>query len=276
MIVTVFDDFDLQKIADSGQCFRCRNFDGIYRFITGGHVIYLKPVTAGDYDVSCTYDEWENIWIPYFDLERNYQEIRGSVRADGFMEKAAEAGRGIRILRQEPWEMLASFIISQRKSIPAIKKAIESMARLCGKALHTQYEDIPVFPSAKELCSVSDAALADCGLGYRIPYIKDAAAKMNDNPEALKEWALLEDSALLEKLKTIHGVGDKVANCVMLFAYGRMSSVPVDTWINKVITEQYQNRNPFLAYGAHAGIMQQYTFYYMQQHKGGSRAGKLR
>ncbi|MCI8549505.1 MAG: DNA-3-methyladenine glycosylase 2 family protein [Lachnospiraceae bacterium] len=276
MIVTIVDDFDLQKIADSGQCFRCRNFDGIYRFITGGHVIYLKPGTAGSYDVSCTCDEWKNIWIPYFDLERNYQEVRNSVRADGFMEKAAEAGRGIRILRQEPWEMLASFIISQRKSIPAIKKAIESLATLCGKALHTQYEDIHSFPSAEELCNVSDAALADCGLGYRVPYIKDAAARIKDNPAALKEWALLEDSTLLERLKTIHGVGDKVANCVMLFAYGRMASVPVDTWINKVITERYQSRNPFPAYGVHAGIMQQYTFYYMQQHKGGDKAGKLR
>lgn len=267
MIVTIYDDFDLQKIADSGQCFRCREMNGAYRFITGKNVLYLKPVSAGRYDASCTSEEWEGIWIPYFDLGRDYCSIRRSVKPDGFMEKAADYGAGLRILRQDTWETLVSFIISQRKSIPAIKKSIEALARLCGEVIHTEYEDIHIFPTAPALAEASEKELADCGLGYRVPYIKDAAAAAARKDIVLEDWASLDDLALLSVLKTVSGVGDKVASCVMLFACGRTASVPVDTWINKIITEKYGGQNPFLMYGDNAGIMQQYAFYYIQRHK---------
>ncbi len=267
MIVTISDDFDLQKIADSGQCFRCSESGGIYRFITGKNILYIKQKAAFEYEVSCTFDVWEKVWIPYFDLKRNYQCIRSSVEPDGFMENAAETGCGIRILRQEPWEMLVSFIISQRKNIPAIKKSIEALAQLYGEPIQSEGEVLNAFPTADALFHGDDSALAGCGLGYRLPYIKDAAARVHQNPSLLQDWATLDDLSLLSMLKTVKGVGDKVANCIMLFAYGRMASAPVDTWINKVIADQYHGRNPFPMYGNNAGIMQQYVFYYMQQNK---------
>ncbi len=267
MIVTIPDDFDLQKISDSGQCFRCRQIHDAYRFITGRNVIYIKPKTAVQYHVSCTLKEWEEIWIPYFDLTRDYQSTRNGIDPDGFMEKAADFGKGIRILRQDAWETLISFIISQRKSIPAIKRAIEALAESHGEIIHTEYEDIHAFPTASILSQATDASLASCGLGYRIPYVKHAAAAIAGNHMLLKDWDALDDPSLLSMLKTIHGVGDKVASCVMLFAYGRMSSAPVDTWISKIIEEKYAGRNPFPSYQDHAGIMQQYAFYYIQNHK---------
>jgi len=267
MIITISDDFDLQKIAYSGQCFRCALINGMYRFITDNAVIYLKQLSETKYDASCTPGEWEQIWSPYFDIARDYRQIRKSAAPDGFMEKAAESGKGIRILRQNRWETLVSFIISQRKSIPAIRKSIEALCKLCGDPIHAGQEELYAFPSPCALLQASDSDLSDCGLGYRLPYIKDAAAALARNSALLDEWAVFDDMALLSSLKTIRGVGDKIANCVMLFAYGRTASVPIDTWINKIITEKYNGQNPFLKYGADAGIMQQYAFYYILQNK---------
>ncbi len=269
MRVTIFDDFDLQKIMDSGQCFRCKSLNGIYRFITGSEVIYIQPRSKSEYNVSCTADEWERIWIPYFDLEQNYESIRSKAESgtDSFMAKAAKAGAGIRILRQDPWETLISFIISQRKSIPAIKKSIETLADSFGKVIHTEHETISLFPTAAALYAAGSVALSDCSLGYRTPYVHAAAAQINANPSLLDDWAALDDPSLLAMLKTIKGVGEKVANCIMLFAYGRTSCAPVDTWISKVIDKEYDGANPFPQYERTAGIMQQYVFYYTLKHK---------
>ncbi len=265
MKITISDDFDLQKIADSGQCFRCRALGDTYRFITGRNIIYIKPETENTFDVSCSAQAWEDVWIPYFDLGRDYQSIRRAALSDDFMTKAVNAGTGIRILRQDPWEMLVSFIISQRKSIPAIRKSIEALSAAFGEKLYTEYEDVSLFPSARSLCDAGLPALAGCGLGYRTPYVQDAASLVSSNAGLLESWAALGDETLRATLKTIKGVGDKVANCVMLFGYGRISSVPIDTWINKMINEEYGGANPFPQYGEYAGIMQQYAFYYMKQ-----------
>lgn len=267
MTVTITDDFDLHKIAFSGQCFRCREAEGKYRFITGKNVVYLQKRGQTAYDVSCSPEEWERVWIPYFDLRRDYRSIRESSQADTFLARASESGQGIRILRQDAWETLISFIISQRKSIPAIKKSIEALARSYGECLHTDYEELYTFPTAEAL-SVADAGgLSACGLGYRVPYVMDAASRIHNDAALLDFWSSLDDNGLRSSLKTILGVGDKVANCVMLFAYGRTSSVPIDTWISRVITDEYGGADPFLGYGDNAGIMQQYAFYYMQERK---------
>ncbi len=267
MIVTLTDDFDPNKILNSGQCFRCRQIGEMYRFMTGNHVIYIRAESATKYDVSCGPAEWEKIWIPYFDLGKNYRSIRHAINPDGFMKEAVSAGKGIRILRQDAWETLISFIISQRKSIPAIRTCIEALARLGRETIHTEYETVYAFPTASVLADISDRCFYDCGLGYRVPYVKNAVATFSRNKMLLQDWANLDDMSLLSMLKTIHGVGDKVANCVMLFAYGRTACVPIDTWIARIITEKYGGQNPFPGYGANAGIMQQYAFYYIQQHR---------
>ena len=268
MIITICDAFDLQKIADSGQCFRCRQLDdGRFRFITGTEVIYLKQIAAETYDVSCSPDAWDGIWTNYFDLSCQYGEACKRVAHDAFLSRAAAEGSGIRILRQDPWETLISFIISQRKRIPAIQKSVEALARLCGEPIQTPFETVYSFPAPAALCAQSDQALSAAGLGYRLPYVRDAAEKVSQNAVLLEHWSHLEDNALFAQLKTIRGVGDKVANCVMLFAYGRTSRVPVDTWIEKIIQEEYDGNNIFLTYGVHAGILQQYAFYYAQHHR---------
>ena len=117
------------------------------------------------------------------------------------------------------------------------------------------------FPGPEDLLGAGERGLRACGAGYRAPYLLDAARRVADGRTDLAAMAALPDDALLERLQTIHGVGVKVASCVMLFGYHRLASAPVDVWIRRVIDEDYGGRSPFPAYGAHAGIFQQYLFY---------------
>ncbi len=268
MLITINDDFDMKKIADSGQCFRCRDMDGTYRFMTGGNVVYLKKISDTKYDASCSLGEWESLWTPYFDLDRNYGQIReNAFKSDHFISCAAEYGRGVRILRQDPWETLVTFIISQRKSIPAIKKAVEALSASCGESMDTGRELLYSFPTPEAVVAAGEQTLAACGLGYRISYVADAAAKVAEGVMDLKKLADTDSETMAETLKSIRGVGDKVAGCIMLFAYGRTACVPVDTWIKKIIAEKYAGKNVFLDFGENGGIAQQYAFYYILNHK---------
>ncbi len=267
MIVEITDDLDLQKIAESGQCFRCRETGSGYRFVTARSVLFIRQMDEVTYSVSCSEAEWKALWVPYFDLDRSYSKIRSTVTQDDFLGKAAAEGRGVRILRQDPWEVLISFIISQRKSIPAIKRSIERLCDQYGGHSDLLPEDVRLFPGPRALCSAGREGLSSCGLGYRVPYIQDAAARVYDGSLDLEALRELDDDLLLAALKSVKGVGDKVANCVMLFAYGRTSSVPIDTWIKRLIQDRYGGIDPFPRYGENAGILQQYAFYYIQKHK---------
>lgn len=266
MQVTIKDDFDLEKIIDSGQCFRGKCLeDGSYRFISGESVIYLRPEDreAGVYTVSCDRESWETTWFPFFDLERCYSEI--AVLESGkheFVDQAIAHGRGVRLLRQDPWEMLLTFIISQRKSIPAIIKSVEALSKKYGHDIVTEQERLKAFPSPEEMKEATAEELAACGLGYRVKYILDAIQKVNSGELNLQAIAELPDHALLEKLQTVMGVGIKVANCIALFAYGRTACVPVDVWIFRAIEKECGGISPFSLYGENAGIIQQYIFYY--------------
>ena len=142
MQVTIKDDFDLEKSIDSGQGFREKCLeDGNYRFISGDSAIYLRPEDreAGVYTVSCDQESWETIWFSFFDLERCYSEIAVSESGKHeFVDQAIAHGRGVRLLRQDPWEMLLTFIISQRKSIPAIIKSVEALSEKYGHDIVTE------------------------------------------------------------------------------------------------------------------------------------------
>lgn len=269
MEIRIPDLFDLQKITDSGQCFRVTpQPDGTYRFITGGQVLYIRKTSEETYQVSCDQDTWEHIWSPYFDLDRNYRDIGRAIPAeDTFLELAAQSGAGIRILRQDPWETLVTFIISQRKSIPAIRSVVELLSERYGTKIQTTAETLYTFPTASQM---RDAWLDDyiaCKAGYRAPYLCDAVQQVLSGNLDLERIASLPDEDLIATLEGVKGVGVKVANCVALFAYGRTACAPVDTWIQKIIQQEYQGQNPFGRYGAAAGIMQQYFFYYAQNHK---------
>ena len=269
MEVPIPDLFDLQKITDSGQCFRVTPLsDGTYRFITGEQVLYIRKTAEELYHVSCDPDIWKQIWIPYFDLGRNYRDVVKAIPAeDVFLNLAAQAGAGIRILHQDPWEMLVTFIISQRKSIPAIRSVVELLCERYGTRIQTPMETLYTFPTAQQMRDVRLEDYIACKAGYRAPYLCDAVQQVLSGNLDLSAIAAFPDKELIAALEGVKGVGIKVANCVALFAYGRTACAPVDTWINKVIRQKYQGHNPFDRYGDAAGIMQQYFFYYAQNHK---------
>lgn len=261
--IEIQDDFDLEKIAACGQCFRARQLDGLFRFVSGDHVVYIQETGNHQFAVSCTSGEWEEIWTPYFDLSRSYCSLYYEEREKhDFVRKAMDCGRGIRILRQDPWEMLITFIISQRKSIPAISKAVEALAEKYGRPVETEYEKVYLFPTPEEMASASVEELQECGLGYRVPYIYDAIQRVVSGRLNLAAIANYSDEALFQELLTVHGVGKKVANCICLFGYGRVSRVPVDVWISRAIDEDCSGEDPFLLFEKNAGIIQQYIFYY--------------
>lgn len=264
MKIYIEDDFDLYKIAYSGQCFRVRELDkNTYRFITGNNTVEItKPSSESsrEFEVSCSRRQWDEVWHDYFDLDTDYSAIRAGISpADKYLKNAADIGAGIRILKQDKFETLISFIISQRKSIPAIKTSVE---RLC-----SLYGSNGFFPNSGSLANAPSSELSSCGLGYRVPYVQNAASCVADGDIDLESIQSCSDEELCNLLKTLNGVGDKVANCVALFAYHRVGRAPIDTWINKIINSEYNGINPFPSYGKYAGIMQQYMFYAAQHMK---------
>lgn len=267
--VTIEDDFDLEKIFSCGQCFRARRLlDGSFRFITGNNILYIANIRGNTYTISCDEETWNNTWIPYFSLETDYRAIRSkSMGLHPFIDQAIDEGYGLRILRQEPWEMLLTFIISQRKSIPAIATCVEQIAEQFGTEIVTPRERIMAFPSPKQMERATLQDLQGCSLGYRSRYVLDAISRVLSGELQLEKLHNLDDAQLVDALLRVKGVGLKVANCVGLFSYGRLSMVPVDVWIKRAISDQCAGCDPFPLYGDVAGVIQQYVFYYEKSHQ---------
>ena len=266
MKIEIFDDFDLKKIADSGQCFRFNECVDGYEIVASSKHLFIKQTGEFEYELDCEADDYEDFWKKYFDLDLNYKEIRGRIdkEDDSYLYCAAEYGKGIRILRQDPWEMLISFIISQRKNIPAIKASIEKLCAAVSRDIGTDREGntIYAFPTPEEIAGLSDEKLSACSLGYRDKYVRQAALDVVSGAVKLEEWGKLSDEELMTGLLGLFGVGIKVANCEILFGYHRLDAFPKDVWINRVLELKYPGGFQFEKYAPYNGIMQQYLFYY--------------
>ena len=273
MIFTYRDDLDLEKIAGSGQCFRwTMQDDGICRIIAGSELLHIRRKNVSQLEADCSQEKFEAFWSRYFDFQEKYGKIRKRIdpEQDPFLYQAALYGQGIRILRQDPWEMLISFIISQRKSIPAIRTAIENLCRAAGTVIETQTETETVyaFPEPEQLAALTAQQLGECGLGYRTEYVRRAAKAAADGIIDFDRMQQMDDAALEQSLKCIYGVGTKVANCTELFGFHRLDSFPKDVWINRVLETEYPHGYPFAAYEPYNGVMQQYMFYYYRGQSG--------
>jgi N-glycosylase/DNA lyase len=209
----------------------------------------------GGAELDCSRLEFEEVWRNYFDLDTDYRRFRAAVPAgDRYLTAAVRYARGIRILRQDPWETLVTFLISQRKNIPAIRRAVEELCRRWG--------DADGFPPPERLALLSEAELRECGLGYRTGYVLAAARMTASGALDLPALERLPDGALLDALRTVPGVGPKVAACVALFGFHRLSGFPRDVWINRVLDREYGGSFPLERYAGFQGVMQQYLFYY--------------
>ena len=260
------EKIDMNKTADSGQIFRFNRIgEDKFELIASDKLLYIKEIkndagSLSHYEISCTEYEYNNYWENYFDLKTDYSAfIKDIPKDDIFLNKAVSYSNGIHILNQDKWEMLISFIISQRKSISAIKTSIEKLCCMFGKQIA---DGRYAFPTPEALACANLYELNACSLGYRSEYIYEAASLIASGKIVLDKLDKLNDKELIESLMRFKGVGIKVANCVFLFAYHRIGAFPVDVWIDRVIKTYYNGSFPINRYKGYAGVIQQYIFFY--------------
>lgn len=265
-------NFNIQQIADSGQCFRMNKIeDNKYSLIAYNEYIELTQIDNQTIDITCTEEEYEQIWKEYFDLDYNYNEVVDNLvnGEDEFLKNAAEFGYGMRILKQEPFEALISFIISQNKNIPAIKSSVE---KLCYKyGTHKKSEtcngiEFYTFPTPESLANANREDLRKTGIGYRDEYIRRTTQSIHNGEIDLLSLRTMFHTEALENLTKLHGVGIKVANCVSLYGLHHIDAFPIDVWIQRILKEVYNDAFDLNLYDGYAGIVQQYMFYYMRNH----------
>lgn len=264
------ENFNLGQIADSGQCFRMNETDkNTYSLIAYNQYIELKQVDDSTIDISCDEDEFKNIWYDYFDMGYDYGSICNKLMSgdDKFLADAAEYGSGIRILQQEPFEILISFIISQNKNIPAIKSSIETISKMFGQEKSIDNITYYTFPSPEALSKASLDELRQAKLGYRDKYVQNAARLVVSGELDLNSLKAMDHDKAYKELNKILGVGPKVANCISLYGLHHLDMVPVDVWIKRILEEIYDNKFDWSKYKDYAGIVQQYMFYYMRYGK---------
>ena len=238
-----------------------------FRIIAGSSCLYITALDPGQglYDLDCTEEEFAGFWHGYFDLGENYRRIRERInpQKDPFLREAAEHEKGIRILRQDPWEMLITFIISQNKNIPGIRRCVESLAKSCGqKKTDSRGISYYAFPTPQQVASLSEEALAECRLGYRCKYVKAAAEAVLSEKINLEALRAADEKTSISSLTGLYGVGIKVANCVSLFGLHHVDAFPVDVWVKRILAEEYPEGYPFEQYSPFNGIYQQYMFAY--------------
>lgn len=256
--IRVFDttDFSPERILECGQIFRYERRGENYEVVANNRLCTL--IKENDcVIIKCDDTDY---FVNYFDLDRNYASIRERIEALGY-EKEVEYGKGIRLLRQDPFEMLISFIVSANNHIPRIRAILNRISERYGQKLGKFY----AFPTPEELSRATVEELKSLGLGYRAPYVLDTARAVLDG--GLDGLETLPDDGLRRALLSFKGVGGKVADCIMLFAYSRYSRFPVDTWVvqayGKTKREAKELERSLTAkYKDISGFVQQYVFYH--------------
>ena len=265
MITVELDNFSLKEICQSGQCFRMKEInENTYDLIAGDK--YLKINQEGTIvNFYCSDVEFLCYWVPYFDLDADYGRYIEAVNPrDKYLCQAAEAGSGIRILQQDLWEMIITFLISQQNNISRIRGCIERLCQRYGR--HLTAEDgteFFSFPEPEELLVATEEELRSLGMGYRARYLVETTRSICQGEISLEKIRKMKyyGHARKELLK-LSGVGEKVADCICLFALHHMDAFPVDTHIRQVLEEHYKRGFPNRRYRGMRGIMQQYIFYY--------------
>ena len=285
MIKTNLSHFSIQQISESGQCFRMNRIaENRYALIAFGRYLEVEQ-TGRDLLFACTQEEYDGIWREYFDLDNDYGRYRSTVsEQDLYLAEAMAFGSGIRILHQDVWEMLISFIISQQNNIRRIRTCIETLCERYGRKMCVanggtvgeaadggkEKDDESIgtsktyytFPDVQSLASATEEELRECNLGYRSRYIVNTANSILCGDVDLEAVKKMEYKRARGELLKLCGVGEKVADCICLFGLHHMDAFPVDTHIRKAIEEHYPTGFPFERYDGFAGVMQQYIFYY--------------
>lgn len=250
------------KTFECGQCFRW-NMDesGVYTGVAFGKAVRVFVEDDKVY-ITSTEEDFQNIWRGYFDLDLDYEAVTAGFEAGEYFSRCVDYGRGIRILRQDRWEALCSFIISQCNNIPRIKKIVETLCQCFGDEIELEGEKFYSFPTAERLASLEPDDLAPLRCGYRAPYIIGAARAVASGMLDLEALAQADIDTAVKGLLSLNGVGAKVANCAVLFGLGHMEAFPIDVWMKRALKEHFPENFDPKSFGPYAGLAQQYIFYY--------------
>lgn len=293
IIIEEVKNFKLKHIFECGQIFRFWEIEeNSFIVIAFGKLIEIKEEGNNVIIYNTTEEDFNNIWLKYFDLDRDYSLIKEELSKDPLLKQSIEFGYGVRVLNQDPFEMLLSFIISARNNIPSIKKTVNKISIKWGKEIDYKGKTYYAFPSIYE---IKDAALEDIqetGASFRSKYIVDTignvynSAKEKDKLDMNKENLFskydlayiksLNDDECHNALQEFKGVGSKVADCIMLFSMEKTSAFPVDVWVKRAMIHFYGAEDSSLnkirvfgrnKFGKLAGFAQQYLFYYARENK---------
>ena len=267
-------DFELVHIFECGQCFRWqKEKDESYTGVIKCGVVNVKKEEEKTIITGSFKKEDEEYIREYLDLNNDYSAIKKIIEVnDENMQKAIKYGYGIRILNQDPWEMLISYIISAANNIPRISKTIENISKAYGEKVEWNNKEYYKFPTPEALSRASAQDLRNLNLGFRDKYVYNATQEVYSGKVDLENIEKMSYKEAKKELMKIQGVGEKVADCILLFSMKKSDAFPVDTWIKKVMSELYsESRNvkkisAFAEnkFGKYAGIAQQYLFYYMR------------
>lgn len=276
-IVTVdgVNDFTLSQILECGQCFHFDKLDEeVYEVVAFGRAVKMEQTDKVLRIYGSSMEDYEGIWKLYLDMDNDYGLIKQSViKADGALKTAVDEKSGIHILNQDFFETLISFIVSQNKSIPQIKQCVKNISHRFGdEVIGYNGEAFYVFPDVQRLHDATEEELRECKVGFRAPYIKNATEAVYSGAVTKEKLDELDIAQARELLMTIKGVGEKVANCVLLFGLGRREAFPVDVWMKRIMEQMYfdgkdtkkQDIEAFAVnkFGDLGGYAQQYLFDY--------------
>lgn len=260
---------DLTATFECGQCFRFNKInDSKYKAEYTGIVRkkLLRIADDGEFlYLNSTDEEFKTVWLDYLGLSEDYDSIHNEILSasdNEALRSAIKQGSGIRILKQDPWEAVCSFIISQNNNIPRIKGLVEALSRASGEKID---DGIYAFPSPEAVLSLGEDGLRALKVGFRAPYIYDAAkcfAEKTVTPDVIR--ALATDEAA-KKLSEIKGIGPKVAACALLFGFSRYDAFPIDVWMKRVLKEHFSPDFDPSSLGRYAGIAQQVLFYSIRE-----------
>ena len=274
-------NFKLSHIFDCGQCFRFnKTGDNTYTGIAKGKALTISQIEDEIIFYDTSEQDFYNIWYDYFDFETDYTKIKKELSCDKVMKNAIKYGDGIRILKQDLWETVISFIISASNNIPRIKGIIERLCENFGNKIYYRDNLYYTFPTIERLSSLTLKDISVIRAGFRDKYILDAAEKFDNATISDKILHDLSTDDAKKTLMQISGVGNKVADCILLFGLSRADSFPVDVWIKRIMEycyfESREQTKELIGefaqgkFGAFSGYAQQYLFYYARENKIGT------
>ncbi len=280
--IEIKDSFNLEDIFECGQCFRWNKEDDSYIGVIKDAVVKVKKekdkVTFEG--TSIGNESFKDIIYEYFDLNTDYKELKDILRkVDSNMKEAISFGEGIRILNQDLWECIISFIISANNNIPRIKGIIERISKNYGRKIEFEGKEYYLFPTPEELSKASKEDLRALGTGFRDIRIYNTTKKIFEDKEYLSRIENLSSTdEMREELLKLDGVGPKVADCILLFSLKRFDVFPIDVWVRRVMNDLYIhaqdedriNKKEILKiandkFGSLSGLAQQYLFYWKRE-----------